>query len=205
MSVQQAHYEESLADYSDHLGAIALLKQHRPYLEMIPSMRRPAESVISIPLPIVRLRSSASAIASGISDVASGEVIRLPCDIAILMCDPEWKIKTGVEIFVFICRPQEDFSDVLGRWRQTQIWLDKDYEWIMPSRYDHILSEGADKAYPLFVVFPDTPERIKRGLKGAYLPFVTQSVGATVDSTELEESLLDIRQPLPSEVNRDDD
>lgn len=205
MSVQQAHYEESLADYSGHLGAIALLKQHRPYLETIPSMRRPAESVISLPLPIVRIRGSASATASGASDVASGEIIRLPCDVAILMCDPEWKIKTGVEIFVFICRPQEDFSDVLGRWRQTQIWLDKGYELLMPSRYEHILSEGADKAYPLFVVFPETPERIKRGLKGAYLPFVTQPVEARADLTELEENLLETGLPLFPDLKGDED
>lgn len=205
MSVQQTQYEESLAEYSHHVGAIALLKQHRPYLEMIPSMRRPAESVISVPLPIIRIRSSASATASGISDVASGEVIRLPCDVAVLMCDPEWKIKTGVEIFVFICRPQEDFSDLLGRWRQTQIWLDKGYEWLMPSRYEHILSEGADKAYPLFVGFPDTPERIKRGLKGSYLPFVTQAIAMAEDSAELEESLVQTRQSSSSDLKRDED
>jgi hypothetical protein len=28
----------------------------------------------------------------------------------------------------------------------------------------------------LFVVFPETPERIKRGLRGAGLPFVTQVI-----------------------------
>ncbi|HEY9625021.1 MAG TPA: hypothetical protein V6C78_32140 [Crinalium sp.] len=202
MSVKQSQYEESLANYSDHVGAIALLKQYRPYLEMIPSMRRPMESVMTIPLPIIRIRSSASAAASGISNVASGEVLRLPCDVAILMCDPEWKIKTGAEIFVFISRPQEDFSDLLSRWRQTQIWLDKGYEWIMPSRYQHILSEGADKAHPLFILFSETPERVKRGLRGAHLPFVTQSV----ESTELQdEPLADIRQPLPSDLKGDED
>ncbi|MBO1068768.1 MAG: hypothetical protein HEQ13_05030 [Dolichospermum sp. DEX189] len=47
----------------------------------------------------------------------------LPCDIAIIMCDPEWKIKTSVEILVFIHRPHEDFSDLLGRWRQSQVYL----------------------------------------------------------------------------------
>ncbi|MDP5015745.1 MAG: hypothetical protein NWQ43_00255, partial [Dolichospermum sp.] len=56
MSVQKSLYEASLADYSNHISAIALLKQHRPYLEMIPSLRRPAESVITITLPIVRIR-----------------------------------------------------------------------------------------------------------------------------------------------------
>ena len=177
MSVKKSHYEASLAEYSNNSAAIALLKQHRPYLEMVPSLRRPDESVIAIPLPIVRLRNTAS------TDKGRGATC-VPCDIAILMCDPEWKIKTGAEIFVFIHRPQEDFSDLLGRWRQTQVLLDKDYEWLMSPRYQHILSEGANSIYPLFVVFPLTPERIKRGLQGAYLPFVTQ----TLSSADEEET-----------------
>ncbi|MBD3883221.1 hypothetical protein IFO70_15755 [Phormidium tenue FACHB-886] len=178
MTIKRWHYEEVLATCSDYMGAIALLKQHRPYLEMIPSMRRPSESVITIPLPLIRIRS----VAAG---TPSSEILCLPCDTAILMCDPEWKIKTGVEIFVFIHRADEDFSDLLGRWRQTQIHLDKGYEWIMPDRYRHILSEGSDEIYALFVLFPETPERIKRGLQGAFLPFVTQTV------FEPEDNLLD--------------
>lgn len=172
MTVKQADYEELLAEYSDRLGAIALLKEFRPYLEMIPSMRRPEESVITLPLPLVRIRGAKSA--TGIGE--AGEVLRLPCDIAILMCDPEWKIKTGGDILVFIHRPLEDFSDLLGRWRQAQICLNKGYEWLMPDQYQHILSEAAEETYPLFVVFPETPDRIKRGLRGASLPFVTQIV-----------------------------
>jgi hypothetical protein len=172
MIVKQADYEELLAEYSDRLGAIALLKEFRPYLEMIPSLRRPEESVITVPLPLVRIRGAKSA--SGIGEAS--EVVRLPCEVAILMCDPEWKIKTGGDILVFIHRPQEDFSDLLGRWRQTQICLNKGYEWLMPDQYQHILSEAAEETYPLFVVFPETPERIKRGLQGASLPFVTQVV-----------------------------
>ena len=160
-------YEELLADYSSNAGAIALLKQYRPYLEMLPSMRRPGESVISIPLPVVKLRNSQSTTGS--------QAVRLDCEAAILMCDPEWKIKTGVEIFVFIHRPQEDFSALLGRWRQTQVCLSQGYEWDLPLRYKHILNEGAEQRYPLFVVFDETPDRIKRGLKGAFLPFVVQS------------------------------
>jgi len=161
MTVKQSDYETLLAEYSNNSAAIALLKQHRPYLEMLPSLRRSDESVITISLPIVRLRHTGST------------ATRLPCDLAILMCDPEWKIKTGADICVFIHRPQEDFSDLLGRWRQTQVLLDKDYEWLMPPRYQHVLSEGANTIYPLFVVFAETPERIKRGLGGAYLPFIT--------------------------------
>jgi hypothetical protein len=194
--LQQFQYEELLATYSHHLGAIALLKEFRPYLEMVPSMRRPDESVISIPFPIIRVRSSVSAVGTGVGEIPPGEIIRLPCDTAILMCDPEWKIKTGVEIFIFIHRPHEDFSDLLARWRQTQIWLDKGYEWIMPYRYQHILSEGADETHPLFVLLPETPDRIKRGLKGAYLPFVVQSV----PTDEVESS--DVGQPsLPTEAS----
>jgi hypothetical protein len=176
MTVKQAYYEELLAEYSDHLGAIALLKEFRPYLEMIPSMRRPAESLITVPLPLVRLRGAKSGLSGLSSTSAPDEVLRVPCEVAILMCDPEWKIKTEGDIVVFIHRPEEDFSDLLGRWRQTQIWLNKGCEWVMPDQYQHILSEGGEETHPLFVVFPETPERIKRGLRGAGLPFVTQVV-----------------------------
>lgn len=183
MIVKQIHYEEVLAECSDYRGMIALLKQHRPYLEMIPSMRRPQESVITIPLPLIRLRTAVSAVSAGPGSVAPGEVIRLPADLAVLMCDPEWKIKTGIEVFVFIQRPQEDFSDLLGRWRQTQIWLNQGYEWLMPKRQQHLLSEGADEIYPLFVVFRETSERVRRGLRGAGLPFIVQTV-YTLDEAE---------------------
>jgi len=184
MTVKQSQYEELLAEYCDHQGAIALLKQYRSYLEMIPSMRRPNDSVITIPLPVIRVRhTNLSGDGSGTA-VKTAETVLLPCDVGILMCDPEWKIKTGVEIFVFIHRPQEDFSDLLSRWRHTQMLLNRDYEWVMPHRYKHILNEAADDTYPLFVIFPDTPERIRRGLRGAGLPFVIQSV----DVSDLDES-----------------
>lgn len=175
MPVNKADYEELLANYSNRDQAIALLKQYRPYLEMIPSMRRPDESVITIPLPMVRLRNSTLSSSSSTSVIpAARETISLPCDVVILMCDPEWKIKMGVEIFIFIHRPDEDFSDLLSRWRRTQVLLDKDYEWLMPSHYQHILSEGTENIYPLFAIFAETPDRIKRGLLGARLPFITQ-------------------------------
>ncbi|MFB2880487.1 hypothetical protein [Floridanema aerugineum] len=179
MSIQQFHYEELLAEYSSQIGAIELLKQHRPYFELIPSLRRPQESLITIPLPIVRLsQNNTSAKHSGV--VKPGRLATcLPCDVAVLMCDPEWKIKTGAEILVFIHRPDEEFSELLNRWRQTQVYLDNGYEWVMPSRYKHILSEGADKIHPLFVIYAETPERIKSGLKGAYLPFVVQNLTVT--------------------------
>ena len=189
MTVKQIHYEEVLADCTDYRGAIALLKQFRPYLELIPSMRRPQESVITIPLPLIRLRNAVSATAaSGQTGVLPGEVIRLPADLAVLMCDPEWKIKTGVEIFIFIHRPQEDFSTLLNRWRQTQIWLNQGYEWLMPKRHQHLLSEGADDIHPLFVLFHETPERVRRGLRGAGLPLVVQ----TVYTLDEEEELIDL-------------
>ncbi|MGV0026502.1 hypothetical protein [Phormidesmis priestleyi] len=189
MSVQKSQYEELFATYSQSSEAIALLKRHRPYLELLPSMRRPEESVITIPLPIVKIRHTISS-ANG-HPITSVESLILPCEISLLMCDPEWKIKTGREIFVFIHQPEEDFSDLLGRWRRTQVLLGKDYEWVLPPRYQHILNEGAEKIYPLFVVFEETPDRIKRGLKGAHLPFVTQNISE-------EEAAIDL--PTTSEV-----
>ena len=191
MTINQSHYEEVLAACSDHLGAIALLKQHRPYLEMIPSMRRSSESVITIPLPLIRVRDR-----SADSSSTASTMMRLPCDTAILMCDPEWKIKTGVEIFVFIHRVDEDFSDLLSRWRQTQIYLDRGYEWIMPDRHRHILSEGSDEIHCLFVLFPETPDRIQRGLRGAFLPFVIQPFRSEEESAE---EFLDAASFLASE------
>jgi hypothetical protein len=184
MAVGKFQYEVILAEYSSATAAIELLKQYRPYLEMLPSMRRPDESLITIPLPVVRLRHTIPVAKTGIV-TSTTETLCLPCDLAILMCDPEWKIKTGVEILVFIHRPQEDFSDLLGRWRQTQVHLSQGYEWDMPLRHKHVLNEGADTVYPLFIVFEETPDRIKRGLKGAFLPFVTPVLDETAVS-ELE-------------------
>ncbi|MDP5339662.1 MAG: hypothetical protein NWQ28_13955 [Nodularia sp. (in: cyanobacteria)] len=179
MHVKKSHYEASLAEYSNNLAAIALLKQHRPYLEMLPSLRRPDDSIITIPLPIVRFRGTVN---------TDTQITCLPCDIAIIMCDPEWKIKTGVEILLFIHRPQEDFSDLLGRWRKTQVLLDTDYEWLMPLRHSHILSDGANTVYPLFVVFTETSERIQRGLLGAELPFIMQTPSFLLEE-EIEQGL----------------
>jgi hypothetical protein len=188
MPVKQSDYEASLAEYSNHDAAIALLKKHRPYLELIPSMRRPDESVITIPLPIVRIRHPKPPVGNSISSTPSKEAVCLPCDVAILMCDPEWKVKMGAEIFVFIHRPHEDFSDLLSRWRQTQVLLDKDYEWLMPPRYQHVLSEGVDRLYPLFVLFPrDTPTDSARltGGKSAIYCADSRHRGARRDSRNL--------------------
>lgn len=176
MPVLKSNYEESLTEYCNSVAAIALLKLHRPYLEMLPSLRRPDESLITIPLPIVHVRQNSQDIATATS---------LPCDIGILMCDPEWKIKTESEILIFIHRPHEDFSDLLGRWRKCQICLDREYEWLMSSRYKHILSQGTNALFPLFVIFPETSDRIKRGLVGADLPFVVYT-----NNTDVEETVL---------------
>jgi hypothetical protein len=173
MTIQQVQYETVLATCSEYRGAIALLKQYRPYLEVIPSMRRPKDSVVTIPLPAIRVRNPVQPTGHAGIHLTAGESVLLPCDIALLMCDPEWKIKTGVEIFVFIHRPNEDFSDLLMRWRQTQILLDRGYEWLLPARYQHLLSDGAEVMRPLFVVFPSSPGRILKGLKGAGLPTIT--------------------------------
>jgi hypothetical protein len=174
VSIEPSEYEELLAKYSHHTEAIELLKQYRPYLEMIPSIRRSTESLITMPLPVVKLRKVV--IGEKLNELspitATSKTILLPCDLAYLMCDPEWKIKMGGEIFIFIHRPEEDLSDLLCRWRQTQVLLDHDYEWVMPQYYRHIISEGTEYLYPLFVLFDCTETRIKQGLTGAHLPFV---------------------------------
>jgi hypothetical protein len=176
MTIERDHYEELLATYSQSSEAIELLKQHRPYLELMPSMRRPTESLITIPMPIVRLRKIEHL---AHVQLKTYEPTLLPCEVAILMCDPEWKINTGHEIFIFVHRPEEDFSDLLGRWRKTQLLLGQEYDWMLPPKYQHFLNEGAEKRYPLFVLFEETPERVRRGLKGANLPFVTQTIVKT--------------------------
>lgn len=188
MSIKSSQYETLLAEYSNRKSAIALLREYRPYLEMLPSLRRPNESVIPIPLPNIRLRTPKASPQESFSRTT--KAVQLPCDLAILTCDPEWKIKMGVEIMVFIHRPHEDFSDLLRRWRETEVWLNQDYEWMMPPSKEHIFSEGTQKAYPLFVGFTETSHRIQRGLKGAGLPLLIQAV----------EQPVELDQELPMEV-----
>jgi hypothetical protein len=183
MSIVKAQYEMLLAEFSNATEVIQLLRQHRPYLEMIPSMRRPSQSVLPLPLPTVKLRQATSIAEGGVRTSVHTQVTCLPCDVAVLMCDPEWKIKTGAEVLIYIHRPDEDFSDLLGRWRRTQVLLANDYEWLMPMRYNHMISEGTDAIYPLFVLLAETAERIKRGMKGASLPYIIQPL--TVDGPEL--------------------
>ncbi len=175
MPVQKHQYETWLSEHCDAVSTIELLKAHRPYFEAIPSLRRSDESVIALPFPLVRLRSQI--LQRGVSgmEVGTGETLCLPCELGVMMCDPDWKIKTGIEIFVFVHRPEEDLSDLVGRWRKTQVLLSKDYEWVMPHRYRHIISEGADRLYPMFVVFEETLDRIQRGLIGMNLPFVVET------------------------------
>jgi hypothetical protein len=187
MSVKQSHYEALLAQYSEFSAAIALLKKYRLYMEMIPSIRRANESLISIPLPIARLREGVSYASSGGTSISPGQAVCLPCDLAILMCDPEWKVKIGVEILIFIHRPGEDFSALLGRWRRCQVWLDKGYEWVMPYRYRHIFSDEAEAVHPLFVLFEETSDRIQRGLMAAGLPFVVESFDSSIEEAQDEE------------------
>lgn len=173
MSVLQNHYEALLASFSHHHRAVELLRHHRPYFEKIPSIRRSGESVITIPLPLVKVRQRQIANPSQDSPY---ELITIPCDLAFLMCDPEWQIKTDVEIFVFIHRPAEGLSDLLRRWRETQVLLSRGYSWEMPLHHQHIFSEGVDKPYPLFVLSTETAEYIRDGLRGASLPSITTPV-----------------------------
>lgn len=151
--------------------------QYRPYFEALPSVRRPQESMVVIPLPNVRSREVSK---NGDMIDTRYPIRQLPCDIVLMMCDPEWKIKTGIEIVMFIQRPGEDLSDLLGRWRQTQIALGQGVEWLMPRRYKHLLAEGTETPHPLFVIFTAADgllaareKRILRGLTGASLPVAT--------------------------------
>ena len=171
MPIKPTQYETLLSTLTDHQGALALLKLHRPYLESVPSMRRPQDSIVPLPLPNVRVREGVY-INGLAAQVAAGAAINLPCDLALLMCDPEWKIKTGVEIFVYLHRPQEDFSQLLLRWRHTQLLLDQGYEWLLPAAHRHLLNDGAEVMRPLFVLFPESPVHIAKGLRGASLPTV---------------------------------
>ena len=215
MAVRDTDYEELLARFSNRREAIALLKRHRPYLELLPSMRRPSESLIAIPLPLVRVdsallmadplaavgaRQGGGAAARPIAERPGRYPVQLPCDVALLMCDPEWKVKTGADVFVFVHRPEEDFYDLLGRWRRTQVLLDREYEWMMPMAYRHVMSECAARIYPLFVLLPETPPRIARGLKGAHLPFVVHpSLSSTEDDQGHESSI----HPMAAEAERE--
>ncbi|MGB8698339.1 MAG: hypothetical protein WCD18_02895 [Thermosynechococcaceae cyanobacterium] len=182
LSVQQDHYEALLASFCHPQRAVELLRHHRPYFEKIPSIRRADESVIAIPLPVVKVRQRIGP--NPASHETPYELITISCDLAFLMCDPEWQIKTSVEVFVFIHRPGEELSDLLRRWRETQVLLSRGYSWEMPLRYQHIFSEGADKLYPMFVLSPDTSDRIQRGLMGAGLPQATLPI-PTFDEDEM--------------------
>ena len=195
MGITQQDYEVLLTDYGSPGRAIELLREHRPYLEMLPSMRRPLESILAIALPLVRVDTqllsssalsvirdrqrnrwaedeAATAVAQGLEGEQKRLPVQLPCDLAFLMCDPEWQVKTGVEVFVMIHRPEEGFYGLLSRWRQTQVLLDRDYEWIMPAQYRHVMSESAEQRYPLFLITPQSGEHIERGLQGSKLPYV---------------------------------
>ncbi|MCM1984106.1 hypothetical protein [Lyngbya confervoides] len=155
--------------------ALALLRDYRPYFEKIPSIRRPTDSIVPIPLPTVRVRQPRMREVSGLLDNPY-ERLQLSCDIALLMCDPDWQIKNSEEIFIFIHRPGEEFSNLLRRWRMTQVALGSEYLWDMPLGYEHMLSEGSDKKYPLFILLEESHDRICRGLQGARLPYICQSV-----------------------------
>jgi hypothetical protein len=184
MTSQREVYESLLAEYSNHELAITLLQQYRPYVEMVPSIRRSQESLIALPLPIIRVRQG-NPDSLPFSKLGRGSSsVMLPCDLAYLLCDPEWKIKMGGEIIVIIHRPDEHFSDLLGRWRQTQVMLDNDYEWVTPNYYRHLITEGSDRIYPLFVLNSGSDPRISKGLSSAHLPFVILSTTITAERLE---------------------
>lgn len=177
MAIAPNLYEDTLVRYTDPLHATELLRQYRPYLEMLPSMRRPQESLIPIPLPIAHIQVPAATTSNQRPQVKS---VMVPCDLVFVMCDPEWKVKTDIELLVFIHRPGESFTELLGRWRQSQVLLSRSYSWDMPLQHRDVFSEGANRQFPLFVLFQETLPVIKRGLKAARLPCV-------IDTTILKE------------------
>jgi hypothetical protein len=169
-------YEELLAQGSRVKGAMALLKSYRSYLELLPSMRRQEDSLITVVLPLVR---------------QEGRLVQLPCELALLPCDPTWQVKTDQEILVFVHREAEDFSQLMHRWRQTQIILGQPYEWVMPPRHSQVYNEGAEKIYPLFILWPSSPQRIRQGLQGAGLPAVIHTQPITTSRSD------DYPDPVP--------
>jgi len=183
MITQQLQYDTLLSHYSDPLQAIALLREYRPYFELIPSLRRPSESLISIPLPVVQLTSA---------NLTQNHK-QMQCDLALIMCDPDWKVKTGQEIFVFIHRPNEDYSALLQRWRQVEVTLGEEYYWLLPWKHRSIISDRGEYHYPLFVTLDYSPSRITKGLEGASLPHVKASLPEIEPDTEenQEDAILD--------------
>ncbi len=165
MDPEDHAYDLALVEYTCPQGLLALLRQYRPYLEKVPSIRRAVDSVLPVPLPGVR-------VFSGLGEPPRTQI--LPCDLGILMCDPAWKIKLPVEIALFIHRPGEGFGQFLGRWRKTQVLLSQGYNWVLPQGQEHLVNEGTEELLPLFVVFPHSWHRIRRGLEGAGLPWVLQ-------------------------------
>ncbi|PZU93752.1 MAG: hypothetical protein DCE90_15770 [Pseudanabaena sp.] len=165
MSNLQYRYDLLLSHYSNPLEAISLLREYRPYFELIPSLRRPSDSLISIPFPVVQLTQPN----------LTQSNLQLQCDLALIMCDPDWKVKTGQEIFVFIHRPNEDYSALLQRWRQVEVALGEEYYWLLPWKHRNIISDRGEHHYPLFVTLDYSPARITKGLEGASLPHVRAS------------------------------
>ena len=162
MSTHQEQYDCLLSHYSHPQAALRMLRLYRSYFELVPSLRRPDESLISVPLPVVKM-----ALPNG-----NYHHTQLQCDLALIMCDPDWKVKTEKEIFVFIHRPHEDFSTMLQRWRQVEVILGEEYYWLLPWKHRNFMGDKGESHFPLFVTLDYTPKRIKRGLEGASLPFI---------------------------------
>ncbi len=154
------------------------MREYRPYFELIPSLRRPSDSLIAIPLPVVQFTSAN----------LTQTHVQLQCDLALIMCDPDWKVKTGQEIFVFIHRPNENYSALLQRWRQVEVALGEEYYWLLPWKHRSIISDRGESHYPLFVTLDYSPARITKGLAGASLPHVRVETPAIESSPDTEEN-----------------
>jgi hypothetical protein len=60
----------------------------------------------------------------------------------------------------------------------------------MPLHEEHIFSEIAEKICPLFIIFEQTPPHIRRGLEGAYLPYLLQQPSIEV-LQEIPEAMIE--------------
>ena len=191
ISIKKSDYETLLAQYSTRTGADRFTEAISPLLRSTSQYSPTRTKSDYNSFTVVRIRQPEAIASNPLQRKTPRIATSLPCDLAILMCDPEWKIKMGMEIIVFIHRPEEDFSDLIDRWRKTQVDLDRDYEWLMPPNEQHMISEAAEEINPLFVVFEGTSDRIKQGLAGAGFPYIVQCLNSIEKEAEAAGSQLD--------------
>jgi len=140
MSVKKSHYEASLAEYKSF--SCDRLTEAAPTLPRDGSQSAPTRRKLNHhPLPIVWLRHTASADKERgiVTTAAAATSSALRCrnfNVRSRVEDQDW-----VEILSLFIVPKKTFRPAAAL-RQTQVLLDKDYEWLMPPWYKHILSDG---------------------------------------------------------------